>query len=448
MSSLLIVNAEIINEQQRWQGDLLVREGRIAALGPDLQHCAAERVVDAAGWLLLPGMIDDQVHFRDPGLTHKGDIASESRAAVAGGITSFLEMPNTVPPTLDLDKLEAKYQRAAAVSRANFGFYLGASHHNLEAIRRLPIGRACGIKVFMGASTGDMLVDDPAVLEAIFADAPILVATHCEHTPTIQAQEAAFHARYGDQVPMSAHPLIRSAKACWRSSSLAVELAKRHGTRLHVLHLTTADELALFAPGAVTEKQISAEACVHHLYFSAEDYADKGSLIKCNPAIKTAADRAALRAAVSDGRLDIIATDHAPHTLEEKQRPYFQAPAGLPLVQDALPSLFEWVHEGQLSLERLVEVTSHQVADCFQIQQRGYLREGYWADLTLIDPSARTLVERDKVLSRCGWSPFEGRTLQAQVMMTVVNGQIAYEQGTVQDQVRGQRLEFGATRLG
>ena len=446
MSSLLIVNALIVNEGQRLEGDLWVRDGRIAAVGGDLQGRAADRVIDAAGRILMPGMIDDQVHFREPGLTHKAEIATESRAAVAGGITSFMDMPNTRPPTLDLDALEAKHARAAEVSRANYSFYLGASNDNIDAIRGLRVGQCCGVKVFMGASTGNMLVDDEQTLEAIFADSPLLIATHCEDTPTILANEAAYRERYGDDVPMSAHPLIRSEEACWKSSSLAVELARRHDARLHILHLTTARELAHFEPGKVTGKRITAEGCVHHLFFDERDYAEKGTLIKCNPAIKRPEDREALVAAVADGRIDCIGTDHAPHTLDEKAGSYFEAPAGLPLVQDALPSLFTHVQAGRLDIETLVTRTSHAVADAFKIQERGYLREGYWADLVLIDPSQRYQVQREDVLAKCGWSPFEGRELPARVDITVVNGEIAYEAGEVNDTVRGRRMDFAAVR--
>ncbi|TVQ87660.1 MAG: dihydroorotase [Chromatiaceae bacterium] len=442
MSSLLITNADLVNEGRRFEADVLIENGRIAAIGSDLQGRAATRVIDAAGRLLIPGMIDDQVHFREPGLTHKADIASESRAAVAGGITSFMEMPNTLPPTLDLERLETKHARAAQVARANYSFYLGASNDNIAAIRAVKSGQCCGVKVFMGASTGNMLVDDEATLEAIFRDSPLLIATHCEHTPTILANEAAWRARYGEDVPIAAHPLIRSAEACLQSSSLAVELARRHDARLHVLHLTTAAELDLFTPGPVTSKRISAEACVHHLYFDDRDYEEKGTLIKCNPAIKTAADRAALLAAVTTDRIDVIATDHAPHLLAEKDAGYFQAPAGLPLVQHALPSLFEHVLNGDLSLTQLVTKTSHAVADCFGISERGYLREGYWADLVMIELGEPRPVERREILAKCGWSPFEGRTLRARVVTSIVNGQVAYERGQVNDHVRGQRLEF------
>jgi dihydroorotase len=391
-------------------------------------------------------MIDDQVHFREPGLTHKADFTSESRAAVAGGITSFMEMPNSNPPTLDLERLEAKHARAAEVSRANYSFYLGASNDNIDAVRAVRVGQCCGVKVFMGASTGNMLVDNEQTLDAIFADSPLLIATHCEDTPTIQANEAEFRQRYGEDVPMSAHPLIRSEAACLKSSTLAVELARRHDARLHVLHITTARELELFSPGPVAGKRITAEACVHHLYFDQDDYAEKGTLIKCNPAIKRPEDRAALLAAVSEDRIDVIATDHAPHTLEEKAATYFKAPAGLPLVQDALPSLFEHVRAGHLSLETLVHKTSHAVADCFGIEERGYIREGYWADLALVEFCAPYARERDQVLYKCGWSPFEGRNFHARIDATLVNGRVAFEGGRLNDTLRGRRLTFRGVR--
>jgi dihydroorotase len=446
MPSLLITNADVVNEGLRFEADVLIRDGRIAAVGADLQSSPAERVLDAAGHLLIPGMIDDQVHFREPGLTHKADFTTESRAAVAGGITSFMEMPNSKPATLGLEALEAKYARAAEVSRANYSFYLGASNDNIDAIRSVRVGQCCGVKVFMGASTGNMLVDNEETLAAIFADSPLLIATHCEDTPTILANEAEYRARYGEDVPMSAHPLIRSEAACYKSSSLAVELARRFDARLHVLHLTSARELELFAPGPVTGKRITAEACVHHLYFDERDYAEKGTLIKCNPAIKGSEDRQALLAAVAEDRIDVIATDHAPHTLEEKAGTYFKAPAGLPLVQDALPSLFEQVHDGRLSLETLVHKTSHAVAECFGLEQRGFIREGYWADLVLVDLHAPYSVERAQVLSKCGWSPFEGRRFRSRIHATIVNGDVAYEHAQVNDAVRGRRLAFRGVR--
>jgi dihydroorotase len=444
MPSILIKNALMVNEGQRREGDLLIEQGRIAQIGADISAAGAE-VLDAQGQLLMPGMIDDQVHFREPGLTHKADITSESRAAVAGGITSFMDMPNTNPQTLTLEALEAKYQLAAGRSWANFAFYLGGSNDNLEQIKRLRPEQTCGIKVFMGASTGNMLVDDPAILEAIFREAPALIATHCEDTPSIQANEAQYRAQYGEDIPMALHPLIRSAEACWRSSSLAVGLAQRHGTRLHVLHITTARELALFAPGSA-DKRITAEACVHHLYFDADDYAEKGSLIKCNPAIKSRADRDALRAALIDGRIDLIGTDHAPHTLEEKACSYFKAPAGLPLVQHALPMALELYQDGLVGLELLVDKLAHSPARLFDIAERGYLREGYWADLALVDLAADYEVQRSQLLYKCGWSPLEGRRLRSRVRATWVNGVQVYDgqQPTVQTmgQAAGQRLVF------
>mgnify|MGYP003561688754 CR=1 FL=1 len=443
---ILIKNAQLVNEGKVFTADVRIRNKRIDKIAGTITASGNEDIVDAAGRYLLPGMIDDQVHFREPGLTHKADLASESRAAVAGGITSFMEMPNTNPPTLDLQRLQAKYARAAQVSRANYSFYLGASNDNIAAIRSVQPGQACGVKVFMGASTGNMLVDDEQTLAAIFADSPLLIATHCEDTPTIQANEAEYRQRYGEAVPMSAHPLIRSELACLRSSTLAVELARRYDARLHVLHITTARELDLFAPGPVADKRITAEACVHHLYFDQEDYAEKDTLIKCNPAIKRAQDRAAILAAVSADRIDVIATDHAPHTLQEKAGTYFKAPAGLPLVQDALPSLFEHVRAGRLRLETLVHKTSHAVAECFGIEQRGYIREGYWADLILVDPNKPYTRERDQVLYKCGWSPFEGRRFHARIDLTMVNGEVAYESGQINDAVRGLALAFRTAR--
>ena len=440
--SLLITNARMVNEGQVQEGDLLVVDGRIAQIGGAISAPGVE-VLDAAGQVLMPGMIDDQVHFREPGVTHKADIATESRAAIAGGITSFMEMPNTKPQTVTLDALEAKFALAAGRAWGNFAFYLGATNDNLEEIRRLGVNQTCGVKVFMGASTGNMLVDDPATLEHIFRDAPGLIATHCEDTPTIQANEQRYREQYGDQIPVRFHPMIRSEEACWKSSSFAVDLARRHGTRLHVLHLTTARELALFAPGPIGDKQITSEACVHHLYFSEADYERRGSFIKCNPAIKRAEDRAALRRALAEDRLDVIATDHAPHTLEEKQdTSYFNTPAGLPLVQHALAMALELVHDGDLSLPRLVHKVSHGPAELFRVHERGYLREGYWADLTLVDLDAPQRIERSQVLYKCGWSPLEGDVLRSRVRATVVNGELKYRDGEFFGDAGGMRLAF------
>jgi dihydroorotase len=443
MKRLLILNATVVNEGRIREADILIRNGRIEQIGPGLNAGKGDQVIDAAGKLLLPGMIDDQVHFREPGLTHKGDIATESRAAVAGGITSYMEMPNVNPPTLTAETLEAKYQLAAQKSLANHAFYLGASNDNLENIKSLDPKAACGVKIFMGASTGNMLVDNPQTLEGIFAHSPVLIATHCEDTPTILANETRYKQQFGDDIAIEYHPLIRSEEACYKSSRLAVELAQRHGSRLHVLHLTTAKELSLFSKGEIRNKQITAEACVHHLFFNQNDYAAKGNLIKCNPAIKTAADQAALIKAVNDDLIDIVATDHAPHTWEEKQRPYLQAPSGLPLVQYALLSMLEHYFDGRFSLEKIVQKTAHAPAQRFDVHERGFIREGYWADLVIIDPQRRVTVERKAVLSKCGWSPFEGYTFRAGIDTTLVNGRIVYREGRIDPaSISGQRLQF------
>ncbi len=443
MSEFLIKNARLVNDGQDLEGDLLIRNGRIERLDSEISARDGIRVMDAEGRLLMPGMIDDQVHFREPGATHKGDIASESAAAVAGGITSFMDMPNTNPQTVDLESLEAKFQRAAQCALANYSFYLGATNDNIDQIRALDPAAACGIKVFMGASTGNMLVDREQTLEAIFRDAPVLVATHCEDSPTINENEQRMRQQYGDKVPMRLHPEIRSAEACYRSSSMAVGLAKRHGTRLHVLHLTTAREMELFQPGPLEQKRITAEACVHHLLFDDSDYPLKGSFIKCNPAIKSRQDRDAIRQALRDDRIDVIGTDHAPHTLDEKLvENYFKTPAGLPLVQWAVPMALELYHDKLMGLEQLVEKMCHGPARLFGVRERGYLREGYWADLTLVDLDALYRVERSDVRYKCGWSPLEGIRLRSRVEATWVNGELVYHQGKLNPTVRGRRLEF------
>ena len=436
MSSLLIVNAQMVNEGSITEGGVFIKNGRIEHIG-QVDHLAADEVIDANGKYLLPGMIDDQVHFREPGNGLKGTIASESAAAVAGGITSFMEMPNTSPPTLTIDALNEKYERASNKALANYAFYMGTSNDNLEDILGLK-----PIKIFMGASTGNMLVDNPDTLARIFADAPILVATHCEDTPTILKNEARYREQYGEDVPFSEHPNIRSEEACYLSSSLAVELAKTHGTRLHILHLTTEKELSLFDAGPVTGKQITAEVCVHHLWFDEHDYANKGALIKCNPAVKKNSDREALRRAVNGDVLDVIATDHAPHTWEEKQGTYFNAPAGLPLVQHALLSLLDLVHEGVFTLENIVHKTSAAVAECYGVVERGYIREGYHADLVLVDMQAGTEVSRDSLFYKCGWSPFEGHRFKSRIATTVVNGNVVWDGHQVNASVPGQRLQF------
>jgi len=446
MPSTLIVNARMASEGREFEGDLRIENGRIARIGSGLSAGADEKVVDAAGRWLLPGMIDDQVHFREPGMPHKGDIATESAAAVAGGLTSFMDMPNTVPPTLDSDALEAKYQRAAGRAWGNYGFYLGASNDNLEAIRALDPKAAPGIKVFMGASTGNMLVDNPETLDAIFREAPTPIITHCEDTPTIDANMAAFQARYGDALGAEHHPDIRSREACIKSTRLALELARRHDTRLHVLHISTADELALFTPGPLIDasgrrKRITAETCIHFLRFDRADYARLGNFIKCNPAIKDASDREALIKALADDVIDVLATDHAPHTLEEKSKPYAQAPSGLPLVQYALVAALELVHEGRATMTEIVQKVSHAPAQLFDVRERGYLREGYWADLVLVDDAEFT-VRREDVLSKCGWSPFEGTTFHSRIGATWVNGRLAWNGEHLVGTPDGQRLEF------
>ena len=441
-SRVLLANARLVNEGEVREVDVLIDGERISKIQPRVTAEAGFEVIDLEGRYLLPGLIDDQVHFREPGLTHKGSLATESRAAIRGGVTSVMEMPNTAPPTTDREALADKQRRAKGRCFSNYAFYLGATNDNLEEIRRITRSHACGIKVFMGASTGNMLVDDPAALEGIFADAPLPVVTHCEDTPTILANEARFRAKYGESVPMSAHPLIRSAEACYRSSSLAVDLARRHGTRLHVLHLTTARELELFEPGPLSDKRITAEVCVHHLWFDESRYADLGSRIKCNPAIKTRDDRAGLLEGLRDGRIDVIATDHAPHTLEEKSRPYFEAPAGLPLVQHSLQMLMELYQSGEISLAEIPEKAAHNPADLFGVVDRGFVREGYFADLVAVDVNEGEAVTDDSLEYKCGWSPLEGQRFSSSVHMTMLNGEVVFRDGRLEEQPRGRRLVF------
>ena len=446
MPSTLITNARLVNEGRVFDADLRIENGRIARIESGLAARDGEQVVDAAGRWLLPGMIDDQVHFREPGLTQKGDIATESAAAVAGGLTTFMDMPNTNPPTLNADALQAKYDAAAGRARANYGFYMGASNDNLEHIQRLDPKTAPGIKVFMGASTGNMLVDNPDTLDAIFRDAPTPIITHCEDTPMIDALMKQYQAQYGDTLSAEQHPDIRSRQACLKSSELAVSLARRHGTRLHVLHISTADELALFERGPLiradsSRKQITAETCIHFLRFDRTDYARLGNLIKCNPAIKDVADREALTAALVEDIIDVLATDHAPHTWEEKQKPYAQAPSGLPLVQYALTAALELVHEGKLDIARVVQKFAHAPAQLFDVAERGFLREGYFADLVLVEDKPFT-VKREDVLSKCGWSPFEGTTFQSRIASTWINGQLAWDGTQIVGAANGQRLAF------
>ena len=421
------IRASIVNEGKVEVGDVLIaRDGTIGAVGAACdQHPEASEAIqiDAQGLWLMPGAIDDQVHFREPGLIHKGEIATESAAAAAGGITSFMEMPNTVPQALTQQLLEDKYERAAEVSAVNYSFFMGASNDNLEEVLKTDPRRVCGVKVFMGSSTGNMLVDNRAVLEAVFKESPTLVATHCEDEATIRLNSAAARERYGEFVPIDQHPLIRSAEACYRSSSMAVDLAEKSNTRLHILHISTAKEVGLFRNDIPsTEKRITAEACIHHLWFTDADYALKGTHIKWNPAVKTAEDREAIRAGILNGRIDVVATDHAPHTAEEKSGSYFQAPSGGPLVQHALPAMLEMVHQGVLPVEEVVNLMAHRVADLFDISDRGYIRTGQKADLVLVDPNDPWKVTKSNILYKCGWSPFEGNTFKSRIRGTWVNG--------------------------
>lgn len=441
MNQLLLANGTLVNEGRISEQDILIVGDRIDRIGPGATPPGAT-VIDLTGKHVLPGIIDDQVHFREPGLTHKADIGSESRAAIAGGVTSYLDMPNNSPPCVDRSGLVGKKAIAAEKSYANYGFYLGATNGNIDEIKRVTAADACGIKVFMGASTGDMLVDDEQTLDSIFANARLPVVTHCEYSPMIWDAERRAKEKFGDEVPMTEHPHIRSAESCYRSSSLAVGLARRHGTRLHVLHLTTAKELELFAAGPIADKRVTVEVCVHHLWFDEGDYVRYGTQIKCNPAIKTRADRDALRRAVADDVIDVIATDHAPHTLEEKAASYFKAPSGLPLVQHSLGMMLELRRDGHLSLEQVVEKAAHNPARLFRIVDRGFVREGYFADLAIVDLEAEERVDAAQVLYKCGWTPLQGTTLRSKVLMTILGGEIVYRDGKVADRPQGQALQF------
>jgi dihydroorotase len=441
MNRLLLKNGILVNEGQVRAEDILICGDRIERIGPGATPADAE-IIDLAGKHILPGIIDDQVHFREPGLTHKADIASESRAAIAGGVTSYLDMPNNSPPCVDRAGLEAKRAIAARTSYANYGFYLGATNTNIADLLAAKPGDACGIKVFMGASTGNMLVDDEATLEAIFSQVTLPVVTHCEYSPMIRDAEQAAREKFGEAVPMSEHPRIRSAEACYRSSSYAVALARRYGTRLHILHLTTARELELFSRGPIAGKRITAEVCVHHLWFDEDDYARLGAKIKCNPAIKTRADRDALRRALATDVIDVIATDHAPHTLEEKASDYFQAPSGLPLVQQFLPMMLELVRGGILSLEQVVEKAAHNPAQLFGIVDRGFVREGYFADFAIVDLDREQEITRDSLEYKCGWSPLEGERLHSTVAMTILGGRIVCREGRILGGPQGQALQY------
>ncbi|RLA31260.1 MAG: dihydroorotase [Gammaproteobacteria bacterium] len=446
MNKLLITNARLVNEGEIRDADVLVHGERIEKIAAGITAEDSCQVLDAQGKFLLPGMIDDQVHFREPGLTNKGDMATESAAAVAGGITSFMDMPNVNPQTTNREALADKYVMAEGRCSANYAFYLGATNRNIEEIKALQVNEACGIKAFMGASTGDMLVDNPEALELLFEHAPVIVLTHCEHSPTIRDNEARAKTDFGENVPMTEHPNIRSANACLLSSSQAVDLARRHDALLHVLHLTTAVEMGLFSKAHRSEKRITAEVCVHHLWFDDSRYEELGTRIKCNPAIKRPEDRLALLKAVNEGRIDIIATDHAPHTISEKGKSYFKAPAGLPLVQHVMQCLFDLAKDEKLSYENIVDKTSHAVADIFGVVDRGYIREGYFADLVIMDPDKPYTVSSANLLAKCHWSPFERHTFSSSVDTTIVNGTIVYQDSALTGDIAGQRIAFSRAR--
>ena len=433
----------MISDGLKVEADILIKNGRIEQIAPSITPPQNAEQIDAAGQWILPGLIDDQVHFREPGLTHKACIATEARAAVAGGVTTFFEMPNVSPPSLDMARLEEKRDIARRESVANYAFFLGASNDNLEAVKSADPTKIAGIKVFMGSSTGNMLVDEETVLEQIFRHAPTTIATHCEDTRTILANEQAAREKYGEQVPFSEHPYIRSREACLQSSTFATELAKREDARLHVLHISTEEELSLFTPG---DPRITAEACVHHMWFEESSYATLGSQIKCNPAIKKDSDRLAIRKAVADGRISVLATDHAPHTWEEKQGAYFSAPSGLPLVQHTLLLMLEMMKQNDFSIETLVERACHAPARIFDVLDRGHLREGYWADLVLVNPNADTVVDQTTLFSKCGWSPFAGETFSHRIERTIVSGKTAYHMGQVVENCRGLAVEFAKVR--
>jgi dihydroorotase len=440
--SILITGAQIVNEGRIYEADVFIKDGLIEKIGSHLSD-KAQTVIDAGGKYLFPGVIDDQVHFREPGLTHKATIYSESKAAVAGGVTTFMEMPNTVPNALTQELLADKYQIASQTSLANYSFFMGASNDNLEEVLRTDSRTVCGIKIFMGSSTGNMLVDNEKTLENIFSQSPMLIATHCEDEATIRANAEKYKAQYGNDIPVRFHPVIRNEEACLKSSSMAVALAKKHNTRLHILHISTADELDLFTNAIpLAQKRITSEVCVHHLWFDAEDYETLGTQIKCNPAVKDKRHKQALFKALLDDRLDIIATDHAPHTWQEKQQNYWQAPSGVPLIQYSLPMMLEFYHQGQISLEKIADKMSHAPAQCFQIDRRGYIREGYWADLTLVSLDTETEVTNENILYQCGWSPFTGKSFRSAITHTLVSGRLVYAEGIFDESSKGQRVLF------
>ncbi|RTE54461.1 dihydroorotase [Arenibacter aquaticus] len=443
MGRILIKNATIVNENKIFPGDVLLEDDIILKIDDSIPSDQATRVIDVAGKYLIPGVIDDQVHFREPGLTHKGNIATESRAAVAGGITTYMEQPNTNPQTTTIDALEAKFEVARGASFANYSFLFGGTNDNLEELKKLDKNACSGVKLFLGSSTGNMLVDNEEVIEKIFRNTEMVISAHCEDEATIRANMAAYKERYGDDIPINCHPMIRSEEACYLSSSRAIALAKKTGARLHVFHVSTGKETQLFRNDIpLEEKKITAEVCIHHLWFSEEDYESKGTLIKWNPAVKTATDREQLWQALLDDRIDVVATDHAPHTIEEKNNPYTAAPSGGPLVQHALPAMLENYHSGKIALERIVEKMCHNPAKLFQIKKRGFIREGYYADLAIVDLQDPWRVTKDNIAYKCGWSPFEGSSFKSRITHTFVNGHLAYENGQFSEERKAMRLTF------
>lgn len=442
MHKILLKNAQIVSEAAIQTADILIEGERIAKIGTNLSD-EADEVIDVAGKHVFPGVIDDQVHFREPGLTHKANIGTESRAAIAGGITSFVEMPNTNPQTTTIEKLQEKLDIAKETSFANYSFMFGGTNDNLDEILKVDTTQVAGLKLFLGSSTGNMLVDDAAVLEKIFSSTDMVISVHCEDEGTIRKNLAEYKEKYGDDIPLEYHPIIRSEEACYISSSRAIELAKKTGARLHVFHLSTGKETALFDNSIpLEEKKITAEVCIHHLWFSDENYKEKGTHIKWNPAVKTADDRAQLWEALLDDRIDVIATDHAPHTLEEKNNPYTKAPSGGPLVQHALNAMIQTHKQGKISLEKIVQKMCHNPARLFQVKDRGFIKEGYYADLVVVDLEKSYTVSRDNVLYKCGWSPFEGVTLDSTITHTFLNGNLAYKEGTFSEKRHGKQLEF------
>jgi len=443
MKSILITGANIVNEGKITRSDILIKDGVFYNVGKDLSEFEADMTIDASGKYIFPGLIDDQVHFREPGLTHKADIYTESKAAVAGGITSYMEMPNTVPQAVTLELLEDKFKIASEKSLANYSFFFGATNDNMEEILKVDPENVCGIKVFQGSSTGNMLVDNPESLDRIFSECKMIIATHSENDNIIKTNLEKYQSEFGDDIPVKYHPKIRSEEACYDASKKVVDMARKYGTRLHVLHISTAKEVELFDNRLpLEEKRITAEACIHHMWFSEEDYEEKGNFIKWNPAIKTADDRDNILKGVLDGHIDVIATDHAPHTLEEKNKPYLSAPSGGPLVQHSLVAMLDLYHQGKIRLDQIAEKMCHNPAILFEVDKRGYIRPGYHADLVIVDLDSPWTVEKSNVLSKCGWSPFEGHTFKSKVTHTVVSGHLVFENGTFHEEQKGQRLKF------